>query len=204
MQTGGVTSRAIEAVPTVIAAPAHDRTVAHGLSVRQALIDPIVGGVLTRRVRAGPVQLKPLSLLTAETHDTVFGLGWVEDIARLGTGRSASTTVTTVGTSMIGWQATEGTGGIPGGLVFRRVGRVVGRTSGMVTILGWRTHARREGGTVRRDMMHLMMVRSLRTIVGRVAVGTGQTKTASSIAAIGVDTGMVVRRLLSFQGMRRP
>ena len=52
--------------------------------------------------------------------------------------------------------------------------------------------------------MHLMMVRSLRTIVGRVAVGTGQTKTASSIAAIGVDTGMVVRRLLSFQGMRRP
>jgi len=105
---------------------------------------------------------------------------------------------------MIGWQATEGTGGIPGGLVFRRVRRVVGRSSGMVTILGWRTHARREGGTVRRDMMHLMMVRSLRTIVGRVAVGTGQTKTAGSIAAIGVDTGMVVRRLLSFQGMRRP
>lgn len=52
--------------------------------------------------------------------------------------------------------------------------------------------------------MHLMMMRSLGTTVGRITVGTRQTKTGGSIAAIRVDARMVVRRLLTIQGMRRP
>lgn len=121
MQTSSITCRAI----TAITASANNRTVAHGLGMSQALIDPVIGSLLIRRIWADPVQLEPFSLLAAETHDAVFGFRWVEDISGFGMGRGASAAATAIVTAMVGRQATEGTGSIPGRLVLRRMGRVV-------------------------------------------------------------------------------
>jgi hypothetical protein len=99
----------------------------------QALIDPVVGSLLIRRIWADPVQLEPFSLLAAKTHDAVFGFRRVEDISGFGTGRGASAAATAIVAAMVGRQATEGTGSIPGRLVLRRMGRVVRWAAWMMT-----------------------------------------------------------------------